>query len=106
MGQSGYRAVDPNFRPNASRHHRRGNNAACAQPRVEGRCDVCGAGNFIRRADDRPDALQTRFAAYRNQTAPILPYYRGRGILQAVDGMSPIDEVSRQIEAILGGPAR
>ena len=80
------------------RHHR---------PRVEGVCDSCGGTNFVRRADDRPEALATRFAAYRNQTAPILPYYRARGILRSVDGMAEIDEVTRQIEAVLrDGAAR
>ena len=70
-------------------------------PKVEGACDNCGATDFVRRADDRPEALATRFAAYRNQTAPILPYYRQRGILRTVDGMAEIDEVTRQIEAVL-----
>jgi adenylate kinase len=72
------------------------------RPRVEGVCDVCGSTNFVRRADDRPEAVAARFAAYRNQTAPILPYYRARGILRAVDGMANIDEVTGQIEAVLG----
>ncbi len=61
----------------------------------------------MHRADDRPEAVATRFEAYRNQTAPILPYYRARGILRSVDGMAPIDEVTRQIEAVLrSGGAR
>jgi len=72
-----------------------------ARPRVDGECDACGATEFVRRADDRPEALATRFAAYRDQTAPILPYYRDRGVLRAVDGMADIDAVTRQIEAIL-----
>jgi adenylate kinase len=71
------------------------------RPRVEGICDICGSTSFMCRADDRPEALETRFAAYRNQTAPILPYYRGRGILRSVDGMADIDTVTRQIEAAL-----
>jgi adenylate kinase len=71
------------------------------RPRVEGECDNCGATNFVRRADDRPEALATRLAVYRNQTAPILPYYRARGILRTVDGMADIGEVARQIEAVL-----
>jgi len=71
-------------------------------PHVEGECDNCGPTNFVRRADDRPEALATRLAAYRNQTAPILPYYRARGILRTVDGMADIDDVTRQIEAVLG----
>ncbi len=70
-------------------------------PRVEGGCDNCGPVDFVHRADDRPEALATRFAAYRNQTAPILPYYRARGILRTVDGMADIDEVARQIEKII-----
>ena len=75
------------------------------RPRVEGLCDVCGTTNFVRRADDRPEAVAARFAAYRNQTAPILPYYRTRGILRSVDGMADIDEVTGQIEAVLGSGA-
>ncbi len=70
-------------------------------PKIDGECDNCGVTELVRRADDRPEALATRFAAYRNQTAPILPYYRARGILRSVDGMAPIDEVRRQIEAVL-----
>ncbi len=73
------------------------------RPRVEGECDVCGATDFVRRADDRPEAVATRLEAYRRQTAPILPYYRARGILRTVDGMADIDEVTRQIEAVLAG---
>jgi len=75
-------------------------------PKIDGECDNCGATDFVRRADDRPEALATRFAAYRNQTAPILPYYRARGILRSVDGMAPIDEVTRQIEAVLRSAGR
>jgi adenylate kinase len=71
------------------------------RPRVEGVCDICGSKNLVYRPDDRPEALKTRFEAYRNQTAPILPYYRARGILRTIDGMADIDTVTRQIERIL-----
>ena len=73
------------------------------RPRIEGVCDVCGSANLVYRADDRPEAVMTRFAAYRNQTAPILPYYRDRGILRAIDAMADMDAVTRQIEAVLRG---
>ena len=72
------------------------------RPQIEGVCDVCGSGEFAHRPDDRPEAVQARLEVYRQQTAPILPYYRERGILHCVDGMGDIDEVTRQIEAILG----
>jgi adenylate kinase len=75
------------------------------RPKVEGVCDLCGSTDLVHRADDRPEALGTRFAAYRNQTAPILPYYEARGILRRVDGMAAIDEVTRQIEAVLASIA-
>jgi adenylate kinase len=71
------------------------------RPRVEGVCDICGSTNLVHRADDRADTVKTRFEAYRNQTAPILPYYRARGVLRTVDGMAEIDEVTRQIEEII-----
>jgi len=76
------------------------------RPKTDGTCDMCGSTNMVHRADDRPEAVATRFAAYRNQTAPILPYYRSRGVLTSVDGMAEIDEVSRQIEAVLASDKR
>jgi adenylate kinase len=71
-------------------------------PSREGVCEVCGGTEFVRRADDRPEAVKARFEVYRGQTAPILPYYRDRGILRVVDGMAEIDEVTREIDRILG----
>jgi adenylate kinase len=41
-------------------------------------------------------------AAYRSQTAPLLPYYAGRKLLRKVDGMAGMDEVYRQLKAVLG----
>jgi len=73
------------------------------QPKVPGVCDVCGSKEFIRRADDNAETVKARLAAYHAQTAPILPYYRARGILRQVDGMADIADVTRQIEAVLEG---
>jgi adenylate kinase len=72
------------------------------RPSREGICDGCGGTEFVRRADDRPEAVRARFEVYRTQTVPILPYYRDRGILRRVDGMADIDVVTREIQAILG----
>jgi adenylate kinase len=70
-------------------------------PRVEGVCDVCGSQDFVRRADDKPETVLARLKVYHDQTAPILPYYRARGVLRQVDGMADIDHVTREIEALL-----
>jgi adenylate kinase len=72
--------------------------------KVEGVCDICGSHDFIRREDDKPETVKARLAAYREQTAPILPYYRKKSVLRQVDGMAGIDAVSRQIEKALSGP--
>jgi adenylate kinase len=72
-----------------------------SRPKVDGVCDVCGSTEFTRRADDNAETVKARLKAYREQTAPILPYYQGKGVLVTVDGMAAIDEVTRQIEAIL-----
>lgn len=71
------------------------------RPKREGVCDKCGGTEFLRRKDDNAETLKARLEAYRAQTAPIIPYYRNRGLLQRVDGMAAPDEVTRQIEAIL-----
>jgi adenylate kinase len=71
------------------------------RPKHEGVCDVCGSKDFVRRTDDKPEAVKTRFEAYRKQTAPILPYYRDKRILTQVDGMADIDHVTRQISGLM-----
>lgn len=71
------------------------------KPAREGICDNCGGTEFSRRADDNAETMQTRLATYHEQTAPILPYYRDKGVLKTIDGMASIDEVTGQIEAIL-----
>ena len=73
------------------------------RPAKEGVCDVCGGREFTRRSDDRPETVKARLDAYERQTAPILPYYRARGLLRRVDGMTPIDCVATEIRAIVDG---
>jgi adenylate kinase len=73
------------------------------RPKVEGVCDVCGSKEFTRRKDDNAETMKTRMAAYRAQTEPLLPYYRAKGTLKTVDGMAAMDEVYRQICAVLAG---
>ncbi len=71
------------------------------QPRQAGVCDACGGTEFVRRADDTVDAVTARLKVYHDQTAPILPYYRGKGLLRQVDGMADIADVTEAIEKIL-----
>src|SRR3546814_1875051 len=54
-------------------------------PATDGVCDVCGSTEFTRRADDNAETVRSRLHAYHRRTAPILPYYRQKGLLEAVD---------------------
>ncbi len=73
------------------------------QPKLSGVCDVCGATEFKRRADDNEESVRTRMAEYRAKTAPILPIYEARGLLKRIDGMADINDVSRAIAGVLDG---
>ncbi len=72
------------------------------RPAVDGVCDVCGGTEFVRRADDNEETVRARMEAYKNQTAPLLPYYGEKGILSSIDGMASIEEIAGRIEATLG----
>jgi adenylate kinase len=53
------------------------------------------------RPDDNPDVLHRRLTAYREQTAPLIAYYRDHGMLRSIDGMAPIEQVAGAIEEAL-----
>jgi adenylate kinase len=55
------------------------------------------------RADDNPESFKIRLGAYRQQTAPLIDYYRAKGQLRSVDGMAGVDDVTRSIAAALPG---
>ena len=54
-----------------------------------------------RRQDDDEETLKHRLNVYKEQTAPILPYYKKLGLLKKIDGMLTPDEVSKKIKEVL-----
>jgi adenylate kinase len=58
------------------------------------------------RPDDNPQVLRTRIEAYRDQTAPLVDYYRMQGALKSVNGTAPISEVAAAIDRLLGASAK
>jgi adenylate kinase len=74
--------------------------------RVEKRVTEMQARGEKVRADDNPEALKTRLAAYRTQTAPLINHYGRKQTLQTVDGMAPIHEVAAAIDSILSAGGR
>jgi adenylate kinase len=69
--------------------------------RIESRVAEMQARGEALRPDDNPEVLHRRLVAYREQTAPLIAYYRGHGVLRSVDGMAPIEEVAADIEKVL-----
>ncbi len=69
--------------------------------RIENRVEEMTARGEKLRADDNPQVLKGRLAAYQEQTAPLADHYAHKGILKTVDGMAPIDAVTAAIGRIL-----
>jgi adenylate kinase len=59
------------------------------------------AGRLIQRADDTAEACKKRLEKYHSETAPIVPFYEDKGILERVDGDAPPDQVTERIFAVL-----
>jgi adenylate kinase len=74
--------------------------------RIETRIKQMTARGEKLRADDNPEVLKGRLAAYRAQTAPLVDHYQTKGMLKTVDGMAAIDEVTAAINRILGSSPR
>lgn len=69
--------------------------------RVPGVCDTCGGTEFVRRADDTPEALRTRMLAYYRDTSPLIGYYYAKGQLETVDGLAEVEAVAAAIAKVL-----
>lgn len=72
-------------------------------PRSEGVCDACG-GALEQRVDDQRSTVENRLRVYQQQTAPVVDYYRARGLLRPVDGSRSPEEVQRSFKAALPNP--
>ncbi len=69
-------------------------------PAKAGVCDQCGSA-LEQRADDMPEAIRTRLREYQAKTAPVLGFYRERGLLREIDANASPDTVYERTEAVL-----
>lgn len=69
-------------------------------PKVEGRCDACGAELYVR-DDDREATIRERMAVYRERTEPLMKFYAEKGLLRRVEGEAAPAEVSKGVLAAL-----
>ena len=74
--------------------------------RIENRIEQMKLRGEPLRPDDNPQVLKQRLAAYHDQTAPLVEYYRQQGTLRSVDGMASIQDVGRSEERRVGKECR
>jgi adenylate kinase len=71
------------------------------KPKQEGVCDHCGGEVYIR-DDDKSEAVQKRLEVYRAQTAPLIDYYRGKGLLLDIDAKPMVDQIVVNFKKAMG----
>jgi adenylate kinase len=71
------------------------------KPKVETVCDHCGGEVYIR-DDDMPESIQKRLEVYRAQTAPLIDFYREKGVLVDLSAKGMVDEIVEEFKRVLG----
>lgn len=66
-------------------------------PKKEGICDHCHTA-LVQRKDDKPETIANRLATYQKETAPLIDYYRQKGLLHDVAADLSIDELQRELK--------
>jgi adenylate kinase len=69
-------------------------------PKKEGICDRCGGELYIR-DDDKIDSIKNRLRVYKEQTEPLIAYYRDKGLLREIDSSRSPEHSLEQIKKIL-----
>ena len=77
-----------------------GYNKIFCPPAKEGVCDKCG-GELYQRSDDSLETAKNRLAVYREQTAPLIEFYRAKGLLFTIDSSLPKQEGYDALRAVL-----
>jgi adenylate kinase len=76
------------------------NYSSSAPPKYGWVCDNCG-GDVVQREDDKPAAIERRLSEYEAKTAPLIAWYRERGLLEIVDGIGSTDRVLVRLVTII-----
>ena len=71
-------------------------------PKKDGVCDRCG-GELYQRDDDKEETIRERLRVYEEQTAPLIEYYRKKGLLRPIDGVGKIEEIFARIRETIEG---
>ncbi|PID44484.1 MAG: adenylate kinase [Proteobacteria bacterium] len=75
-------------------------NRYTSPPKVENTCDQCGH-ELYHRADDNEETIAKRLTTYENETAPLIGYFKDKGLLLSVQGVGEIEDITRAVKAEL-----
>lgn len=78
-------------------------NVELSSPSIPGVCDGCG-GPLELREDDREPVVRERLRQYREKTAPLVEFYRARGLLVEINGAQQMEAVTEAIVEAIGAP--
>lgn len=70
-------------------------------PKADGSCRSCGHAELLHRSDDQPEAIRKRLQVYEEQTAPLLDYYRGTGVLKELDADRAPEAVYQELLQVM-----
>lgn len=70
--------------------------------KVEGKCDKCG-GELYQRDDDKEEAIKNRLKVYQSSTAPLIDYYKGKGLLRSINGVGAMGDILKRMVTALEG---
>ena len=76
-------------------------NVYFSQSKKDGVCDKCG-GELFQRDDDKEATIKKRLDVYEAQTAPLIDYYKNKGMLKSISGTGSIDEIFSKVCDALG----
>lgn len=77
-------------------------NVYYSPPKKDAVCDKCG-GELFQRSDDKEETIKKRLDVYDAQTAPLMDYYKKKGIVKSVMGVGSIDEIFNKVCTVLTG---
>jgi len=75
----------------------KGYNLTTDPPKIKDRCDICGQV-LITRADDNIDSVKNRLLIYHKETAPLIDYYKDKGILREINGNKEPEDVFKEVK--------
>jgi adenylate kinase len=70
------------------------------KPEKEGICDAC-QGELYQRDDDREETVRNRLKVYEESTAPLVDFYKKKGLLKTFNGDQQIDDIYKEIDSVL-----